>query len=499
MKRLFCCLLASFASFIPELSRGASVVTNWSGISNLNYTQVDPHGAAGPNGILELANVTFTYRTKAGVTLWATNEQAFFLPTVCCDAKALYDVGSQRFFIIAQDNDATNLHVAVSRSSNPASGSTNDWFRFKFPTGIQIDYPGIGIDGQALYVSYGKQNHFWAAINKSHIIAGTNNASTARLVTNIVNGPFINNFALQAVSVIGSSSPGDVAYAVTTDQNTGKIILYAITNVLGTQSFFTTNFAGPAAGTPANDPLAPQNGVTNRLIDAANVVMGNAFWRGGELWFCSSVVVTNQPARTVIRYYKLKTGGFPNGQVTLDEWGDLDGGSNTWCLHPAISGNARGDVCLVYAVTSSNTFNTIYSSIRKAGETNFATVAIKTSIASWTQSINWADYCVVTPDPMDQTFWVADLTVQATNSVTMWWGNIARDNLLFVDKNAAGTQLGTRELPYHTIRNAHTAVTGAKTLVITPASYPEPTLPLRLDKNVRLENPYPSGTVHIGP
>ena len=111
----------------------------------------------------------------------------------------------------------------------------------------------------------------------------------------------------------------------------------------------------------------------------------------------------------------------------------------------------------------------------------------------------WADYCVVTPDPEDQTFRVSHLTIPANNSVLTWWANIRRDTLFYVDKNAVGSEVGTRELPYHTVRAAHTAASGAKTFVIKPANYPEPTLPLRLDKHVRLENPYPSGTVHIGP
>ena len=504
MTRLLFCLLASGATLIPGMVRGASVVTSWPGTTNLNYTQVDPHGAAGPNGILAVGNFAITYFTRTGVPLWTTNQQQFFVPTSAGDCKMIYDTGSQRFFAIAQSaapfsgpNSSTLSLVAVSRSSNPISGSTNDWRFYSFPATNGIDYPGIAVDGQALYVSYGKQNKFWMAMNKSDLVSGATNANTAKIVTNIVNGPNIPNFALQAVSVIGPASPGDVAYAVTTDQNTGNILLYAITNVLGGQRFFSTNLPGPPAGNPGT--LAPQFGVTNRLIHAANVVMGNAFWREGELWFCSAVVVTNAAANTVIRYYKLKTGGFPSGQVTLDEWGDLSGGTNIWRQHPALGGNARGDVCLVYTETSTNAFNRMYSSIRRAGQTAFDTVLIKTSTAAWTQTINWADYSVVTPDPVDQTFWVAHLTIKATNVVDMFWANIAPGNLFFVDKNAIGTELGTREQPFHNVRNAHAAVTGAKTLVVKPANYPEPTLPLRLDKNVRVENPYPSGTVHIGP
>ena len=510
-------LLLVCAVLIPCLGWGAATVAlQWPGRTNATFAQLDPHGAAGPQGILEVANWTVAYYTKAGVQLWATNQKQFFVPESAGDCKAIYDPASQRFFAIAQStnsgpNSALFSLVAVSRSSNPVSGGTNDWRFYTFPSSTGIDYPSIGIDAQALYVAYGKSHKFWMAMNKAHLLSGATNATTARIVTNLLAGPRIENFSLQAVSVIGPASPGDVAYCVTRDEGffswtTNNVInLYAISNVLGTQTFFSTNI--PVPGIPptvfsnlANNPLiAPQLGTANRLFHGLTVD-GNAFWREGELWFSEVVASTNQPERTVLRYYKLKTGGFPNGQATLDEVGDLDGGPNTWRIQAAIGGNARGDVAFVYTQCTSNSFPAMYTSIRRAGQTNFETLVVKTSAAPWTVSGNWADYPVVTPDPEDQTFWVAHLDVLSTSTnVNIHWANITRDDLFYVDKNAVGSEIGTRVLPYHTVRAAHTAASGAKTFVIKPATYPEPVLPLRIDKNVRLENPYPSGTVRIGP
>jgi len=407
----------------------------------------------------------------------------------------------------------TNVFVNVSRSSNPQSGTTNDWLLYKFFTGGSpngIDYPGIGIDGQALYITYGKEHRFWMVVNKANLLSGLTNGNTARVVTSLLNGPRIQNFALQAVSVIGPSSPGDDAYSVTREsgffsKTTNNVInLYAITNVLGTRAFFSTNIPVPGVppkvftNLPGPPLIAPQLGTANRLFHGLTVD-GNAFWHQGDLWFSEVVASTNQPERTVLRYYKLKTGGFPNGQATLDEVGDLDGGPNTWRIQAAIGGNARGDVAFVFTQCSSNTFPAMFSSIRRAGQTNFDTVLVKSSPISWTVGGNWADYPVVTPDPEDQTFWVAHLDVVTPTTLNIHWANITRDDLFYVDKNAVGPEVGIREFPWHSVRLAHTVTTGPKTFVIKPANYPEPTLPLRLDKKVRLENPYPSGTVHIGP
>ncbi len=499
------------SSIIPNLGWSAFAPVQWPGLTNWNAAQVDPHGAAGPQGILEVANAGIAYRSKSnGVAFWQTNEQAFFLPTVCCDAKAVYDPGTQRFFIIAQEG-TTSFHVAASRNSHPLSPGTNDWRFYEFAIGTNavngIDYPSIGVDSQAVYAAYGKQHRYWMVLNKSQLLSGATNGTTARAVTNLLLGPAIPNFALEAVSVVGSASPGDVAYAVTRDSgntNNNVVMLFAISNVLGTMTLFSTNIPVPGIpptvfqGLGTNPQIAPQTNTANRLFHGLTVD-GNAFWREGELWFSEVVASTNQIERTVLRYYKLKTGGFPNGQATLAEVGDLDGGPNTWRIQAAIGGNARGDVAFVYTQCTSNSFPAMYTSIRRAGQTSFETLLVKTSAASWTVGGNWADYPVVTPDPEDQTFWVAHLDVVTTNTVNIHWANITRDSLFYVDKNAVGAEIGTRELPYHSVRSAHTAVSGAKTLVIKPANYPEPVLPLRIDKNVRLENPYPSGTVRIGP
>ena len=484
------------ALLAPSIGRSAAAVAiQWAGVTNLPSPQQDPHGAAGPQGIFALANDGVAYFSKTGQQLWQTNKLAFH-PASCCDAKALFDPVSQRFFVIDQLDNATNFYAFVSRNSNPLSGGTNDWIRYLFSTGTNaIDYPGIGMDAQAIYAGYAGGGS-WIVVNKAQLLSGLTNSTTLQVVKT---PPTYGGQGLQPTWVVGSQSPGDVAYSVAfSSQN--QIQLNAITNVLGAPAFFTTNLPAPDLGNIFSALGAPQLGTTVRLNTGVGApAMGNAFWRNGELWFCGGAVSSNQPERTVVRYYKINTGGFPNGQASLAEWGDLDGGTNTWRQHPSIGGNARGDVCLVFTQTSSNTVPAIYAAIRKAGDTSFQTLLVKTSAAPWTASSDWTDYSVVTPDPEDQTFWVSHVTVTTASTTATWWANITRDSLLYVDKNAVGSEVGTRALPFHTVRNAQTAASGAMTLVIRSNNYPETPLPLLINKNVRLENPYPSGIVHIGP
>ena len=67
MNRLGLCLLASCAAFAPlNCWSAATVALQWPGLTNSTSAQLDPHGAAGPQGIIEVANFTVSYFTKTG-------------------------------------------------------------------------------------------------------------------------------------------------------------------------------------------------------------------------------------------------------------------------------------------------------------------------------------------------------------------------------------------------------------------------------------------------
>ncbi len=500
------------AMLIAPLSRAAQVSINWQGLSTGTSTAVDPHGAAGPQGILEVANQGITYYSRLGTQYWRTNEQGFFLPSVCCDAKAIYDPDSRRFFVIAQplmgtnSTTSSNLFINVSRTSDPLTAGPNDWFRYRIYLGFDIDYPGIGIDAQGLYVTYGSGFRKFIIVRKADLLT---NAANPYLVFGTTPPVDFTSQGLQAVSVVGSASPGNVAYAVTFSA-TNRIALSAMTDPIGPQAaLWSTNIPAPSVGNPGNVLLAPQLATSVRLnASMSSVAMGNAFWREGELWFCGVAASSNQPERTLVRWYKLNTGGYPSGQSSLAEWGELDGGPHTWRQHPSIAGNARGDVCLVFTQTSSNAFSSMIAAIRKPGQSAFEEVLVRQSPASYainqttnpvSPSARWADYSVVTPDPLDQSFWVSHLTLTNLNAVSTWWGNINRDRAIYVNLfNAFPVKIGTYAFPFTTVREAHAIASGGETILIFPTFYNEAPLPRRFDKRVRLENPY-GGVVHLGP
>ncbi len=494
-------MLMVAAALIPSMGRSAQVITNWQSLALApGVATSDSHGAAGPSGILAAANPGIGYYSKTGAQLWNVTEQNFFSPTVCCDARAVYDPAAGRFFLIAQDSNQRVLYAAVSNNSDPQSATTNDWGFYQFATSVNIDYPGLGVDAQAIHVTYGMIGQVWIILNKADLVSGNTNATTYREVTT----PTPSFQGMHPATVTGAQPPDNTAYGAMLLSST-QITLMAVTNTLANPGLASTNFTVSSFGNNA-DPLrnSPQPGTSVRILNGV-AFTSDAFWQNGDLWFCHTGISSNS-SRVIVYYYRVRTGGFPNGQAALVESGTLDHGTNTWINHVGFRANPRGDICMVYTLCSSNTPPAMYAAIRRADGTQFEPILVRNSTASFTNAniggnlARWADYSGVSPDPEDQTFWVTHQVITGSNNVSIWWGNVARDSLFFVDKNATNvTQAGTRELPFHTVRASHTAASDAKTLVIKPADYPEPVLPLRLDKNVRLENPYPSGTVRIGP
>jgi len=170
--RVLALVLAVTASLTAPLPVSAqSIVTNWDGGANTDTNAPpDPHGAAGPSGVVGTYNVSMTYYDKAGGIIWGpTNLQNFFVAAGntgqgLADPKVLYDRYSGRFFLIHQETTTANhsfLNIAVSKNSDPRSASTADWAKYRLEmteySGGQTnggDYPGFGMDSQGVYVSY---------------------------------------------------------------------------------------------------------------------------------------------------------------------------------------------------------------------------------------------------------------------------------------------------------------------------------------------------------
>src|SRR5882672_9142721 len=237
------------------------VSASWEGMSSdFFYEPPDPHGAAGPNGIIQVVNVRIAYFDKSGNPLWGpvpldgmfrgVGNQFFSF-----DPHALYDPGSGRFYVLLlEEDDPTQisyLDIAVSKSSHPLSSGSNDWFFYRIDNTRTVgtnkfwgDYPGLGFDSQAIYTTV---NMFSftnpapgdvqiCALNKNNLINGTTHYQF--VYTSV---GFLNAFTLHPCTVRGTNTPGNVAFFAETPLSRPTAVrVWALSDPLGAATLAST-------------------------------------------------------------------------------------------------------------------------------------------------------------------------------------------------------------------------------------------------------------------
>ena len=449
-----------------------TVLHSWEGIpfdSSLNPRKhpPDPHGGAGPQGVLATATMRVAYYAKDGTATWGPvclrdffgTPQSGCTPTASggtppstwtdfvTDPRALYDPGSQRFYVIIAEEYLVSQHpeqshsylnVAVSRSSNPTTSDASSWIVNRLDITSVVngchmgdDYPGLAVDGQALYLTYDLASlgdacddppaptgiHI-VAIDKASLLT-SQPAWTSTITPDGVT-------TLVPVSVLGSSSPGNVAYFAQVGGGTSaSITLWVLSNPLSAGRTLTSSVISvPAYGSVAS---APQPTPCNPLDTRSGVPQGNAFWHDGALRF---VATGSANGRAQLCYFRVATNGFPNGTPTLVETAYLAGG-DSW-YQPAIGGNARGDEGIVFTRSSATETPTIAFLWRRNGDATFrGPVTIKSSATCYTAQgesiVRWGDYASVSADPTDQSFWLCHEWVKGSGEKEWgtWWAHLA--------------------------------------------------------------------------
>lgn len=426
----------------PHTVLGAS----WEGLAQIPGSALrppDPHGAAGPNGILQVVNTRVAYWTKDGQSVWGPLDFSVFfsVPPVSFlfDPRALFDPVAGRFYVVVLESDDVNqksfLHIAVSKTATPASGTASDWYFYEIENtrtvGSQIfwgDYPGLGFDGRAIYVTVnlysftqGNGDAQITVLDKGAFLSGTTNYHFV-----YTSGGFSGGFTLQPCTVPGAAGPGNVAYFAETlpGGSSSTVRVWALQDPLGTASLTSTRVAIPDNGGYPPFNGAPQAGTSVTIDTLDGRTQGNAFWNNGSLWFCHTA--GGSSGRAKVYYYKVDVANFPGGNPALKEEGSIDGGPGMWTYQPSIGGSIGGDVCLVYTESSSSTYPAIMYSVRTSAETSFETPGVLKTSPGFSNSDRWGDYGSTTVDPADQTFWVTHEWAKSTtrHDWSTWWGNI---------------------------------------------------------------------------
>lgn len=427
----------------------SSTYYNGSNVGNSSALPPDPDGAVGAGRFVEFINGSFTvYNATNGARVIRISDEQFWANagvTISSDAgvsdpRIIYDPTSQRWFASQIDVNETSLDptvyannflIAVSATSNPAGA----WQGFHFiadpVTGYFADFPTLGVDSNAVYLS---GNMFSAGENavgsslvsipKADLLAVT--PTIANRTSFGVMDYSVRGMVLQPVTCFDGSSSGNILATgdVGTDSTPySNLVAFAVLNAAGPNA---TNTAPTSISVGTYQvPYNSQQGIplfTAMQPDNTTMLSGNDARFSARVYAVSGVIYavhnTELNGRIAIRWYRISATNY-----TVLESGTI-ADSNLDLFFPSIAANANGTVVIACNGSGINTFVSCYAIAAQTvnGVTTFGNLLLlQSGVTSYhgdDETIldpfldlpplsRWGDYGTILVDPANPSqFWI---------------------------------------------------------------------------------------------
>jgi hypothetical protein len=396
------------------------VLNDFNGLSyndDPRYQPPDTDAAAGPAYIVETINSSLAFFDKStGAAVFGQRLEDFFAPvgpgSFLFDPVVTYDDMAGRFFVGVLDGhvDSSFLDFAVSNSANPLDGFAEMHRINLFETGrlgypIYADYPKLGFNADAYVVT---ANMVQADEVHDHVQVVTIDKSSvldedpATLTVYRVDRTDVPRMSTMTAATMHGAAPGDPLYFVTETTRFGgwNLRVVQMTNVLSDSPTFT-DYDVPVSFYLA-PPLAVHPGGT---IDTFESFILNADWRDNHL-VATHQVSSGGVAR--VRWYEFDTG---TAKPSLIQSGQINQGPDVYTYFSAIALADNGDIGLTFMESSASEYVSMYITGRSAGDppgtmqTPFATFPGEDVYGG----IRGGDYSAITLDPIDGSFWAANM------------------------------------------------------------------------------------------
>ncbi len=416
----------------------------WPALTNTGWVPPDPTLAVGPNHVVVTVNQSIAFYTKAGVQQLAvqlnnTGTPGFFEPigagNFTFDPKVFYDHYSQRFVVMAPEYYQATLEAYITIAVSDDSDPNGVWHKYRTDAVISDgtrtywwDYPGFGYDQNGYYVtcnlfglsSSGFGGTGFRIFDKAPMLTGAPAVYSTIQIGGISTVQGAQHFGTPQAAFLASTS------------GTSSIRIQAIRDALTTPTIATTTVTVPLFTNPIS-PFAP-DGTTITHGGSSTL---QACWRDGKLYSCHNVSIGG---RNQVRWYIFNTGNWPtSGSVTLLQSGTCDPGGDKSSLFPAAFANARGDVGLVFGVSSVTQNPGVMIAGRKSSDppgTIGAPTLVKNGEA--TAGGRWGDYFALALDPADShTLWYVG-EYRRTSGWGTWVGSFTISCRSDID-NGSGT------------------------------------------------------------
>jgi hypothetical protein len=397
----------------------------------------DPHAAVGPNHVMACVNSRFRISDKQGSTLKTIQASTWYQSVLGgagpFDPQIMYDHFHGRW-IMLWDHLNTGSGVAywlisVSDDDDPL-GTWYNWalpahLNGSTPSGNWGDYPGIGYDDEALYIT-SREFSFPGFYQYQKLrIVGTNQLyqNDAGPVTwtdlwDIRDLSNINHDGLRPSVVFTQPAEYYLISPTTFSGTNNYFVLYRLTNPL-TSPVMTAVHVPVASWTPA--PNASQLGGGMSIEGGGSRVRHAAVYRDSSIWAAHSVA---NGVNSSIRYIRIST-----VSNTAIEDARL-GATGFWHFYPSLMADRDGNV----AITFSRSGTTEYigagmmwrlatdpvglqpAMLFKEGETNY--------VEDFGSGRNrWGDYMGIALDPSEtNNFWMfTEYAASPANTWGTWW------------------------------------------------------------------------------
>ena len=416
----------------------ATIGQYFPGIQMDGWAPPDPKIAVGPNHIVAVTNMKIAFFSKSGqkqYEVWLGNQagSSGFFHSVGAkgftfDPKVLYDRNTGRFFVVALEYysspQESMICIAVSDDSDPHG----TWYLYRTDskktisgTNYWVDYPGFGVDKNALYVSgnlFGFSSGFGGVLFRGYPLSSILNGGSVTFFDFVSTS----SASVQAAQTVGYDNNAQFFASV---NNTSSIRIHAITGAGGGSPTLTSaNVSVPSFSYPNSN--ATQQGSSSR-IDVLDGRIMNVWFQKGRLLAGHAVRPNSSTSRTVGRWYDFNMNNWPiSGSPTLKQSGNIDAGGSIYVFFPAIAFNDFMDIGAVVARSSSNEYAGVWTTGRKTTDpdgTMGNLVLAKAGTTAYTQG-RWGDYFGIQVDPTDGlTFWGVGEYVESSSTWKTWVAN----------------------------------------------------------------------------
>jgi hypothetical protein len=476
-------------------SSSASSLTSFGGVTWPGGSSCQSYGYCIPpdttlgkssNRVLEGVNAQFLLTNNAGTLLDSKTIADFFNFTpgsfheIGFDPKIIYDRNATRprFYVAALTSDATtqtsNLHLAISRSTDPATLGLNDWCRYNFAgvtgagttSAAWADYPeiGVGLDGLIITTNqyrFSDNQFMYSRVRILQKLKANNNAAacpgvssfnlgTWRLTSSNTDWTRITVIPAMAYTSTSSftgvsdpiymvSSPDTDASGLTPGMPTSANYyrIWRVSNIgSGSPSFESATIGGNFTYT--TPPRGVQSG-GQYYTDTFDTRGMAAVSYGNKLYYAHQTacnVTSGTANESCIRFVRFNVGESSSGTlgVSISQQLTSSPGDGWFLSHPSIAVNQSGQTALTTQATSASTNLSSWWAIKNASDTGWSfnflgqgTCANDGEYDSGKNAIRVGDYTGTVTEPYYlNTFWVAgEAARQVGTSGCHWTTRIA--------------------------------------------------------------------------